>query len=91
MRYLIKLLILPVVMILSLMKLILDGATRIYCLVAGIAMNMIVICAVFAVVTRQWMALGIFAVIFVGVIAVLFFAGTIMVVLDGLKERLKAV
>ena len=57
MRYLIKLLILPVVMILSLMKLILDGATRIYCLVAGIAMNMIVICAVLAVVTRQWMAL----------------------------------
>jgi len=91
MRYLIKFLILPVVMILSLMKLILDGATRIYCLVAGIAINMIVICAVLAVVTRQWMALGIFAVIFVGVIAILFFAGTIMVALDGIKERLKAV
>ena len=91
MRFLIKLLFLPVVMILSLMKLVLDGATKIYCLVAGVAINLLVICAVLAVVTGQWLALGIFAMVFVGVIVVLFFAGTISVVLDGLKERLKAV
>lgn len=91
MRFLIKLLLLPVVMILSLMKLVLDGATKIYCLVAGVAINLLVICAVLAVVTGQWLALGIFAMVFVGVIVVLFFAGTISVVLDGLKERLKAV
>lgn len=91
MRFLIKLLLLPVVMILSLMKLVLDGATKIYCLVAGVAINLLVISAVLAVVTGQWLALGIFAMVFVGVIVVLFFAGTISVVLDGLKERLKAV
>lgn len=91
MRFLIKLLLLPVVMILSLMKLVLDGATKIYCLVAGVAINLLVICAVLAVVTGQWLALGIFAMVFVGVIVVLFFAGTISVVLDGLKDRLKAV
>lgn len=91
MRVWIKLLILPVVMLLSLMKLVLDGATKIYCLVAGVAINLLVICAVLAVVTGQWLALGIFAMVFVGVIVVLFFAGTISVVLDGLKERLKAV
>ena len=91
MRFLIKLLLLPVVMILSLMKLVLDGATKIYCLVAGVAINLLVICEVLAVVTGQWLALGIFAMVFVGVIVVLFFAGTISVVLDGLKERLKAV
>ncbi|KSV60591.1 hypothetical protein [Acetivibrio ethanolgignens] len=91
MRFLIKLLLLPVVMILSLMKLVIDGATKIYCLVAGVAINLLVISAVLAVVTGQWLALGIFAMVFVGVIVVLFFAGTISVVLDGLKERLKAV
>ena len=91
MRFLIKLLLLPVVMILSLMKLVLDGATKIYCIVAGVAINLLVICAGPAVVTGQWLALGIFAMVFVGVIVVLFFAGTISVVLDGLKERLKAV
>lgn len=91
MRFLIKLLLLPVVMILSLMKLVLDGATKIYCIVAGVAINLLVICAVLAVVTGQWLALGIFAMVFVGVIVVLFFAGTISVVLDGLKEGLKAV
>ena len=91
MRFLIKLLLLPVVMILSLMKLVLDGATKIYCQLAGVAINLLVICAVLAVVTGQWLALGIFAMVFVGVIVVLFFAGTISVVLDGLKERLKAV
>ena len=74
MRFLIKLLLLPVVMILSLMKLVLDGATKIYCLVAGVAINLLVICAVLAVVTGQWLALGIFAMVFVGVIVVLFFA-----------------
>ena len=60
MRFLIKIILLPVVMILSLMKLLLDGATRVYCLIAGVAINLLIICAVLAIITRQWFALGVF-------------------------------
>ncbi len=91
MIFLIKIILLPVVMILSLMKLLLDGATRVYCLIAGVAINLLIICAVLAIITRQWFALGVFAVVFVGIIVVLFSAGIITVVLDNLKERIKEV
>ena len=37
------------------------------------------------------MKLGVFAVLFVGIIVVLFSAGTITVVLDNLKEKIKEV
>ena len=91
MRFLIKIILLPVVMILSLMKLLLDGATRVYCLFSGVAINLLIICAVLAIITGQWFDLGVFAVLFVGIIVVLFSAGTITVVLDNLKERIKEV
>lgn len=91
MRLLIKIILLPVVMILSLMKLLLDGVTRVYCLVTGVAINLLVICTVLAIITGQWFALGVFAVVFVGVIAVLFGAGIMTVVLDNLKESIKEV
>lgn len=91
MRFLIKIILLPVVMILSLMKLLLDGATRVYCLFSGVAINLLIICAVLAIITGQWFDLGVFAVLFVGIIVVLFSAGTITVVLDNLKEKIKEV
>ena len=91
MIFLIKIILLPVVMILSLMKLLLDGATRVYCLFSGVAINLLIICAVLAIITGQWFDLGVFAVLFVGIIVVLFSAGTITVVLDNLKERIKEV
>ncbi|MCI7791888.1 MAG: hypothetical protein MR531_14140 [Lachnospiraceae bacterium] len=91
MRFLIKIILLPVVMILSLMKLLLDGATRVYCLFSGVAINLLIICAVLAIITGQWLDLGVFAVLFVGIIVVLFSAGTITVVLDNLKEKIKEV
>lgn len=91
MRFLLKILILPVVMILSLTKLLLEGATKVYCLVAGVAINLIIICAVLALITGQWFALAIFGTLFLMIIAILFGAGTITIVLDNLKEKLMEV
>jgi len=87
-RYILKVLIWPVIMVLSLMQVLLKGVTKAYCLVAGIAINLLIICSLLAVFSRQWFALGVFAVLFVVLIAVLMCAGTITVILDGLKERL---
>ena len=91
MRFLLKILILPVVLILSLMKVLLEGATKVYCLVAGVAINLIIICAVLAIITGQWFALAVFGTLFAAIIAILFGAGTISIVLDNFKEKLLVV
>lgn len=46
MRIVFKICLLSVVLILSMMKLLLEGATKVYCLVTGVAINLIIICAV---------------------------------------------
>lgn len=65
MRCVFKFLMLPVIFILSVMKLFLEGATKVYCLVAGVAINLLVIFSVLAIITQQWFALVVFGVIFV--------------------------
>ena len=52
MRVIFKICILPVILILSMMKLLLDVAERVYCLVAGVAINALIVCVVLALITR---------------------------------------
>ena len=51
------------------------------------------ICAVLAIITKQWLALGIFDGIFAGIFAlslvVLFGAGTIMAVIETMRDGMK--
>ena len=91
MRVIFKIWILPVILILSMMKLLLDVAERIYCLVAGVAINALIVCVVLALITGQWLALGVFGALFIVLMAVLFGAGTITVMIDNLRERLMEV
>lgn len=88
MRILLKLLTLPMLLIISVIRLLLTGATKLYCLVAGIAINLLIIGAVLAIFTGQWFALAVFGVLFVAIMMILFGAGTISVVLDNLREKL---
>ena len=88
MRCVFKILLLPVVAILSVIKLFLEGATKLYCLVVGIAINLLVVCSVLAIITKQWFALAVFGIIFVAIMAILFSAGSIVLVLDRLKYKL---
>lgn len=91
MRILLKLLTLPMLLIISVLRLLLTGATKLYCLVAGIAINLLIIGAVLAIFTGQWFALAVFGVLFVVIMMILFGAGTISVVLDNLREKLSEV
>ena len=91
MRVIFKICILPVILILSMMKLLLDVAERVYCLVAGVAINALIVCVVLALITGQWLALGVFGALFLVLMAVLFGAGTITVMIDNLRERLMEV
>ena len=47
------------------------------------------ICAVLAIITKQWLALGIFAGIFALSLVVLFGAGTIMAVIETMRDGMK--
>lgn len=88
MSFIFKILGLPVILIIDFIRLLLKGATKIYCLVAGIAINLLAICSVLAVITQQWFALGVFGILFFVVMAILFCFGFIVMVLDRLKERI---
>ena len=87
MRFILRIMILPVILMLNLMKLLLACATKIYCLVAGMAINILLVCIILAIISKQWLALEIFGVLFV-VLAILFFAGSVTVLVDSMKERL---
>ena len=69
MRVIFKICILPVILILSMMKLLLDVAERVYCLVAGVAINALIVCVVLALITGQWLALGVFGAWFIVLMA----------------------
>lgn len=88
MRFIFRMIIMPVVLILSLFKLVLSGAAKLYCLLAGMAINLLIVCAVLALITRQWFALVVFGVIFLAIMAVLYSAGTMMVIVDNIKDKL---
>ena len=88
MRCVFKFLMLPVIFILSVMKLFLEGVTKVYCLVAGVAINLLVIFSALAIITQQWFALVVFGVIFVFILGVLFVTGRIGLFLENLKDRI---
>ena len=88
MRILLKLLTLPMLLIISIFSLFLTGVTKLYCLVAGIAINLLIIGAVLAIFTGQWFALAVFGILFIAIMMILFGAGTISVVLDDLRTKL---
>lgn len=91
MRFIFRMIIMPVVLILSLFKLVLSGAAKLYCLLAGMAITLLIVCAVLALITRQWFALVVFGVIFLAIMAVLYSAGTMMVIVDNIKDKLLSV
>lgn len=91
MRCVFKILLLPLVVILSVMKLFLEGATKLYCLVAGIVINILVICSVLAIITQQWFALVVFVILCSFIWLALLSSGFIAGLLENIKDKLLSV
>lgn len=91
MRFLIKIITIPVILVLSFAELVLNGTTRIYCYFAGFAINILIVLAVLAIVTRQWLALVIQGGLLVVCVATIFAIGMVSVVLNGIKEKIKRI
>ena len=88
MRILIKLLCLPILMILTVMKLLLNGISKVYCLAAGIVINISVICALLALITQNWLMLAILASKFALIVGLLLGMGTLIATMDSIKDKL---
>ena len=88
MRMLIKLLCLPIFMVLTVMKILLNGISKVYCLAAGIVINISVICAFLALITQNWLMLAILASIFALIVGLLLGMGTLIATMDSIKDKL---
>lgn len=91
MRFTVRFLKLPIIMVLGLLSLLIEGATRLYCLVAGVAINLLLVCSVLAIVTQQWFEVVVFGILFVAMLLVLLCVGMVAVVIDNLRSKLKDV
>ena len=88
MRILIKILCLPIFMVLTVMKILLNGISKVYCLTAGIVINISVICAFLALITQNWLMLAILASKFALIVGLLLGMGTLIANIDSIKDKL---
>lgn len=88
MRFTVRFLKLPIIMVLGLLSLLIEGATRLYCLVAGVAINLLLVCSVLAIVTQQWFALGLFGIFIVCITLGVYGLGCLFIFLNRIREKI---
>ncbi len=82
MRVLNNLVLFPLRVVLSALQFILNIFIKIECLVAGIVLVFLGICAVLSLINGMWLQLGIFAMIIVAVLILLFISAQIMLCVE---------
>lgn len=88
MKIMIRIIAIPIIVLLQLIHWAFDGVSKVYCLAAGVHYNILAICALLAIITGQWKALGILGILVAASLVLLFGAGWIMAMLDRIKIRL---
>ena len=91
MKMILKIIALPVLMILTVLNWLINGAARVYVIVLALFYQILAVCSLMALVKHQWTSLGILVVMFVLSLGVVFGAGTIMAIVDDMKDNLKGV
>lgn len=90
MSVMIKMLKLIIGCIMSLALLVMNIVAKIYSHIAGIFFIIIGISALLAFFSKQWIALGIFGIMFVAGMAIFWFIAEIMVFIEILKDKVSA-
>ena len=91
MKMILKIIALPVLMILTVLNWLINGAARVYVIVLALFYQILAVCSLMALVKHQWTSLRILVVMFVLSLGVVFGAGTIMAIVDDMKDNLKGV
>ena len=82
MRVLNNLVLFPLRVVLSVLQFIINIFIKIECLVAGIVLVFLGICAILSLINGMWLQLGIFAMIIVAVLILLFISAQIMLCVE---------
>ena len=89
-RLLVKILLLPVLLILEIIQLVMKAGIKIYSIVLGIMMIVILGCLIYMVWTQMWTNVLILAVVEILIIAFAFLSGIVEGMIANACERLKA-
>lgn len=91
MRVLAKVAVFPLVIILTIAGLIVRLFIKVGSMVSGVAVLLLVICAVLALINKMWLQLGIFGLIFLAMFVILFASAELQVWIDVAMDSLKRV
>ena len=89
MRRIKKILAVPIILILDLLKIIINLLIKAECWVAGVGFLLLAIFAFLALINKMWLQLGIFAIIFAAGAVILLMSVHILFWIDILKESLE--
>ena len=84
-----RILAVPIILILDLMKIVINLLIKTECWVAGVGSLLLAIFAILALVNKMWLQLGIFAIIFAAGAVILLMSVHILFWIDILKESLE--
>ena len=79
----------PIILVLELLKMIINLLIKVECWVAGVGFLLLAIFAILALVNKMWLQLGIFAIIFAAGAIILLMSVHILFWIDILKESLE--
>ena len=88
MRRIKRIIAVPIILILDLLKIVINLLIKAECWVAGVGSLLLAIFAILALLNKMWLQLGIFAIIFVAGTVILLMSVHILYFIDVLKERL---
>ena len=91
MRALKKIVVFPLVIVLTLAGLLVRVFIKLGSIVGGVATLLLAICAILALINKMWLQLGIFGIIFAAMMLCLLASAELQVWIDVAKERLMSV
>ena len=89
MRRIKKILAVPIILILELLKIVINLLVKAECWVAGVGFLLLAIFAILALINKMWLQLGIFALLFVSGAVIMLISVHILFWIDILKESLE--
>ena len=88
MRKIKRILAVPIILILELLKIVINLLIKAECWVAGVGFLLLAIFAVLAIFNKMWLQLGIFASLFVAGVVIMLMSVHVLLGIEILKDRL---
>ena len=84
-----RVLVVPILLVLELLKIVINLLIKAECWVAGVGFLLLAIFAVLAIFNKMWLQLGIFASLFVAGVVIMLMSVHILFWIDSLKESVE--